>query len=76
MTRVYRRFMIGLIVFALLVRSAPAEEFVNPFKKDRTDEAADRAVKFLISQQKPDGSISDNSASTAMTALAIMAMRP
>ena len=36
--------------------------------------AAARAVSFLVSQQKPDGSITDKQNATAMTALAIMAM--
>lgn len=44
------------------------------FKKDETDRAVDRAIEFLISQQKPDGSIYDKGHITTMSSLSIMAM--
>ncbi len=41
--------------------------------RDRTDEAVDRALAFLASQQKPNGAITDAGNPHAMTALAILA---
>ena len=45
-----------------------------PFEKDLTDAAVDKAVSFLVSQQRPDGAITDQKHETTMTSLAIMAM--
>lgn len=74
MNSTYCNVAIGLLFLALSAKLAPAEEFVSPFKKDRVDESIDRAVKYLVTQKKADGSIADKSTATAMTALAIMAM--
>ncbi len=63
-----------LLVCSVLSVHANAQEFENPFKKDRTDLAMDKAIKYIVGQQKPDGSIADQSNETAMTALALMAL--
>lgn len=42
--------------------------------KDRIEQAIDRAKKYLLTQQRPDGSIADRSHATAMTALTLMAI--
>lgn len=47
---------------------------VSPFQKDEIDLAADKAIAFLVSQQKDTGAIFDKGHDTTMTALAIMAM--
>jgi hypothetical protein len=44
------------------------------FAKDQTDMAIDRAIRFLISQQRDDGAIADRQYETTMTSLALMAM--
>lgn len=44
------------------------------FERDRTDIAIDRAISYLLSQQRADGAIQDKGIDTTMTALAIMAM--
>ncbi len=44
------------------------------FEKDDVDAAVERAIQFLVSQQKPSGAIADRGHENAMTALAIMAM--
>jgi hypothetical protein len=41
---------------------------------DKADEAVKRGVEFLLSKQKPDGSISADKYNTAMSSLAIMAI--
>jgi hypothetical protein len=46
----------------------------DPFQKDDIDAAVARAIQFLVTQQKPNGAISDRGPENAMTALAIMAM--
>jgi hypothetical protein len=46
----------------------------SAFEKDRTDLAVDKAIAFLISQQRPDGAIYDHQNDTTMTSLSIMAM--
>ena len=51
-----------------------AERNVSTFQKDQTDNAVDKAIAFLITQQQEDGAISDARHETAMTSLAIMAM--
>jgi hypothetical protein len=50
------------------------EEAGLAFAKDRTDMAVDKAVAFLMSQQRPDGAICDHENDTTMTSLSIMAM--
>lgn len=42
--------------------------------RDGIDESLDKAIDFLISKQRNDGSITDRAHATAMTSLAIMAM--
>lgn len=44
------------------------------YAKDEVDVAVDRAIAYLVSQQKPNGAIYDRGHETAMTSLAIMAM--
>lgn len=63
-----------LIVLVLCQATAAADDFVNPFKRDAVDESLDRAIAFLVRQQRDDGVIADNTATTAMTALSIMAL--
>ena len=46
----------------------------SPFQKDDVDIAIERAIGFLQTQQKEDGSIHTGNHQTTMTALAIMAM--
>ena len=46
----------------------------SPFKKDLTDAAVDKAIGYLVSQQRPDGVITDRGHELTMTSLAIMAM--
>ncbi|MBM4090426.1 MAG: terpene cyclase/mutase family protein [Planctomycetes bacterium] len=46
----------------------------SAFEKDQTDVAVEKAIAFLIGQQRPDGAIVDKSHDTTMTALSIMAM--
>lgn len=82
----------GLALFCCLVaapialaQEPPADAKVNPFQKDETDRAVDKAVAWLLRQQAEDGSIDKDSRgrkgkggiasnSTAMTSLAIMSM--
>ena len=45
-----------------------------PFEKDLTDAAVDKAINYLIKQQREDGAITDARHETTMTSLAIMAM--
>jgi hypothetical protein len=51
-----------------------AESTGNPFQKDQVDKDIEKAVKFIISKQKKDGSIYDRGNHTTMTSLALMAM--
>ncbi len=50
------------------------EKPVSAFQKDQTDIALDKAIAYLISQQRNDGAILDKSHDTTMTALSLMAM--
>lgn len=64
---------------ALLLPYAGAAEVPSPpariVSPEEVDQAVQQAVTFLINQQKPDGSIRDNTSNeTAMTALALMAL--
>ena len=47
---------------------------VVPFERDQTDAAVDKAIDYLVSQQRGDGAITDRGHETTMTSLAIMAM--
>lgn len=44
------------------------------FKKDQIDAGVSKAIGYLVSQQKPNGAITDRGHENAMTALAIMSM--
>ncbi len=44
------------------------------FQRDQVDLAVDKAIDYLVSQQREDGAIVDRSHDTTMTALSIMAM--
>jgi len=46
----------------------------SSFAKDEVDTAIDAANRYLLSQQREDGAISDRQYDTTMTALAIMAL--
>lgn len=46
----------------------------SPFQRDDVDLALDRAIAFLMTQQKEDGSIHSGRHETTMTSLALMAM--
>jgi len=46
----------------------------DAFRKDQIDEGVNRAIGYLVSQQKPSGAITDRGHENAMTALALMAM--
>ena len=58
--------------------ATPAQDSSDPgkieFQKDDVDESVDRAIGYLISQQRDDGAIIDKGHDTTMTALSIMAM--
>ena len=54
--------------------AAPEEETGNPFQKDEVDKRIDKAIAFLMSKQRSDGSIMDRGNPTTMTALSLMAM--
>lgn len=47
---------------------------LSPFEKDQVDAAVDRAVVYLMKQQKENGAIFDRGHDTTMTSLALMAM--
>jgi len=72
------------ILFFSLCTQATAQDNVEPklnnaptpslFQKDEVDIAADKAIAYLLSQQKENGAIFDKGHDTTMTSLAIMAM--
>ena len=76
------RFVKGLLSLALVLhgmllindRPARAQAADTGELRDEVDEAIDRAVAFLMSQQQENGSIRDRRHDTTMTSLAIMAM--
>lgn len=51
-----------------------AVERVSPFARDETDRAVDRAIAWLLTQQREDGAVLDKGHDTTMTSLAIMAL--
>lgn len=70
-----------LLAVCLIPVSAAAQDpqeisaELSPFQRDETDLAVDRAIAFLISQQRQeDGAILDKGHDTTMTALSIMAL--
>jgi hypothetical protein len=85
----FSRLPVGLVLaltlFLMISRHTCAQTKVNPktadnpatispFQKDEVDLAADKAIAFLISQQKANGAIHTGRHDTTMTSLAIMAM--
>lgn len=60
----------SLVICLAFAPLARAQNIAN----DKVDEAVKRGVEYLLSKQKPDGSISDDKYQTAMTSLAIMAL--
>jgi len=68
-------FASTLVAPSLLAQdSASPTATVSPFQKDEVDIAVEKAIAFLVTQQKDNGSVTDKSHDTTMTALAIMAM--
>lgn len=65
-----RFFLIVAGISAFIGFTANGQNVTN----DKVDEAVRRGVEFLLSKQKPDGSISDDRYQTAMTSLSIMAL--
>ncbi len=67
----------GLIGQAVPARQAAGqadEVAASAFQRDEIDLAVDKAIAYLITQQRDDGAILDKSHDTTMTALSIMAM--
>lgn len=66
-----------LLTVLIFVVAAHAEETGAPGKippRDKTDESIEKAIGYLLSQQKEDGSIHDRKYQTTMTSLSIMAL--
>lgn len=51
-----------------------ADVTVSPFEKDDVDRAVDRAIDYLLRQQKDSGAVFDRGHDTTMTSLSLMAM--
>jgi hypothetical protein len=72
-------FLLGISLFSGAIRAEdPVPETYtagqDPFQADDVDAAVARGIKYLVSQQRKDGAITDRGHENAMTALAIMAM--
>lgn len=52
----------------------PADTAISPFEKDDVDRSVDRAIDYLLRQQKENGAIHDRGHDTTMTSLSLMAM--
>lgn len=79
---------ISIVLFALLTliaaRSITAQnqnsnqqnktQKESVFQKDKTDAAVDKAIAYLLKNQRSDGAITDKGHDTTMTSLAIMSM--
>ena len=66
--------LIGLSVSAREAAGQADDVTASAFQRDEVDLAVDKAIAFLITQQRDDGAILDKSHETTMTALSIMAM--
>ncbi len=69
--------MLCLVGQSFLAREAvgqAGEVTASPFQRDEVDVAVDKAIAFLLTQQRDDGAVLDKSHDTTMTALSIMAM--
>lgn len=53
---------------------ATADLGISPFEKDDVDRSVDRAIAWLLKQQKDNGAIHDRGHDTTMTSLSLMAM--
>lgn len=62
------------LVLGQNVNPAPAVSNAPDFVRSEVDTAIDRAIQFLLLQQRPDGAITDRQYDTTMTALAIMSL--
>lgn len=67
-------FVVILLCLPALSYAQEPDAKSSVFEKDRTDLAVDKAIQFLISQQREDGAILDKGIDTTMTALSLMAM--
>lgn len=67
---------LGCVVLLLVSGSTGTSHTAaqDSFRKDQIDAGITKAIQYLVSQQKPNGSITDRGHENAMTALAIMAM--
>ena len=54
--------------------SLEATPAASPFQKDEVDQVVNKAIQYLLTQQRDGGEITDKGHDTTMTALAIMAM--
>ena len=74
--------MMGLVAVACLASDAALAQkpdtqtavLGNRFAKDEVDSAIDAALRFLLTNQRVDGAITDRQYDTTMTALSIMAL--
>ena len=66
--------MLGIFLFAISTSTIGLAQDGPSNQKDEVDNAVDKAIDYLISKQRGDGSIADRGYATAMTALSIMAM--
>ena len=81
MLTIPRRTQVGFWSMVLLL-SYPTTGWCQPqetggssvFGKDEIDRSIDKAIGFLLTAQKENGSIADRGHDTTMTALAIMAL--
>ena len=76
--RAFGRFagLLVMVCFQLSLLTPPASVAYaqQAFQKDDIDSGVSKAIGYLLTQQKPNGSITDRGHENAMTALAIMAM--
>lgn len=62
------------LALASPVRAADLETTTEQLKAKSIDDAGDKAIAYLMTQQRPDGSITDSGTEVAMSSLAILAM--